>query len=40
MEREYVIVGGGNRSTKVKLAPQHLTKLPRATVADIAIPRQ
>jgi len=40
MEREYVIVGGGNRSTKVKLAPEHLRKLPRARVADIAVPRQ
>jgi prolyl-tRNA editing enzyme YbaK/EbsC (Cys-tRNA(Pro) deacylase) len=40
MERDYVIVGGGNRSTKIKLAPEHLTKLPRASVADIAIPRQ
>jgi prolyl-tRNA editing enzyme YbaK/EbsC (Cys-tRNA(Pro) deacylase) len=40
MEREYVIVGGGNRSTKIKLAPEHLTRLQRATVADIAVPRQ
>jgi len=40
MERDYVIVGGGNRSTKIKLAPEHLTRLQRATVADIAVPRQ
>jgi prolyl-tRNA editing enzyme YbaK/EbsC (Cys-tRNA(Pro) deacylase) len=40
MEREYVIVGSGNRSTKIKLAPEHLTRLQRATVADIAVPRQ
>jgi prolyl-tRNA editing enzyme YbaK/EbsC (Cys-tRNA(Pro) deacylase) len=40
MEREYVIVGGGNRSTKIKLAPEHLARLQRATVADIAVPRQ
>jgi prolyl-tRNA editing enzyme YbaK/EbsC (Cys-tRNA(Pro) deacylase) len=40
MERDYVIVGGGNRSTKIKLAPAELRKLPRATVADIAVPRQ
>jgi prolyl-tRNA editing enzyme YbaK/EbsC (Cys-tRNA(Pro) deacylase) len=40
MEREYVIVGGGNRSTKIKLAPGDLTRLQRATVADIAVPRQ
>ena len=40
MEREYIIVGGGNRSTKIKLAPEHLTRLQRASVADIAVPRQ
>jgi len=40
MERDYIVVGGGNRSTKIKLAPEHLRKLPRATVADIAVPRQ
>ena len=40
MEREYVIVGGGNRSTKIRIAPQHLARLPRAKVADIAVPRQ
>jgi prolyl-tRNA editing enzyme YbaK/EbsC (Cys-tRNA(Pro) deacylase) len=40
MEREYVIVGGGNRSTKIKVAPQHLSALPHAVVADIAVPRQ
>ena len=40
MERDYVIVGGGNRSTKIKLAPGELRRLQRATVADIAVPRQ
>lgn len=40
MERAYVIVGGGNRSTKIRIAPEHLAGLPRATVADIAVPRQ
>ena len=40
MEREYIIVGGGTRSTKIKLAPEHLTRLQRASVADIAVPRQ
>jgi prolyl-tRNA editing enzyme YbaK/EbsC (Cys-tRNA(Pro) deacylase) len=40
MEREYIIVGGGNRSTKIRMAPEHLTRLQRATVADIAVPRQ
>jgi len=39
MERDYVIVGGGNRSTKIKLAPAQLRKLPLAEVADIAVPR-
>ena len=39
MERDYVIVGGGNRSTKVKLPPAELRKLPRAEVVDIAVPR-
>jgi prolyl-tRNA editing enzyme YbaK/EbsC (Cys-tRNA(Pro) deacylase) len=39
MQREYVIVGGGNRSTKIRIAPEHLASLPRATVADIAMPR-
>jgi prolyl-tRNA editing enzyme YbaK/EbsC (Cys-tRNA(Pro) deacylase) len=40
MERDYIIVGGGNRSTKIKLSPAHLTRLQRASVADIAVPRQ
>jgi prolyl-tRNA editing enzyme YbaK/EbsC (Cys-tRNA(Pro) deacylase) len=40
MEREYIIVGGGNRSTKIRIAPEHLLRLQRATVADIAVPRQ
>ena len=40
MERDYIIVGGGNRSTKIKLAPGELRKLQRASVADIAVPRQ
>ena len=39
MERDAVIVGGGNRSTKIRLAPAELRKLPRAEVADIAVPR-
>lgn len=36
MERDSIVVGGGNRSTKIRLAPKELEKLPRATVADIA----
>ena len=39
MERDYVIVGGGNRSTKIKLAPEELRKLPRAEVVAIAVER-
>jgi Uncharacterized conserved protein len=39
MERDSIVVGGGNRSTKIRLAPKQLEKLPRATVADIAVPR-
>ena len=37
MEKDYVIVGGGNRSTKIKLAPSELRKIPQAITADIAI---
>ncbi|HUJ14281.1 MAG TPA: YbaK/EbsC family protein [Thermoanaerobaculia bacterium] len=39
MSAEYVIVGGGDRSSKLKIAPAELRKIPNATVADIAIPR-
>ena len=39
MERDTIIVGGGNRSTKIRLAPEHLEKLRLATVADIAVRR-
>ena len=39
MEREWVVVGGGNRSTKIKLAPDELRKLPGAEVVDISVPR-
>jgi prolyl-tRNA editing enzyme YbaK/EbsC (Cys-tRNA(Pro) deacylase) len=39
MEQPTVIIGGGNRSSKARLAPQELLKLPNARVADIAIPR-
>ena len=40
MEKDYVIVGGGNRSTKIKLAPAELSRIPQATPADIAIERE
>lgn len=38
-ERERIVVGGGNRSSKIRLAPQELLKLPNASAADIAVPR-
>ena len=39
MERERVILGGGNRSSKIRMAPQELLKLPNSRVEEIAIPR-
>jgi prolyl-tRNA editing enzyme YbaK/EbsC (Cys-tRNA(Pro) deacylase) len=39
MEQPRVIVGGGNRSSKIRLAPAELLKLPNASVADVAVPR-
>ena len=39
MASDYVIVGGGNRSTKIKLAPSELRRIPQANAADIAIER-
>ncbi len=39
MERDYAIVGGGNRSTKIKLPPAELRKIPGVEVVDIAVPR-
>jgi prolyl-tRNA editing enzyme YbaK/EbsC (Cys-tRNA(Pro) deacylase) len=39
MEQPRIIIGGGNRSSKARLAPSELLKLPKAEVADIAIPR-
>ena len=40
MEKPWVIVGGGNRSSKLRLAPAELLKIPGAQVAAIAIPRE
>ncbi len=34
MDRTSIIVGGGNRSTKLRLAPHELLKLPNAVVVD------
>jgi prolyl-tRNA editing enzyme YbaK/EbsC (Cys-tRNA(Pro) deacylase) len=39
MERPRIIIGGGNRHSKARLAPPELLKLPNASVADIAQPR-
>lgn len=36
MERQTVILGGGNRTSKVRVDPKELLKLPGARVADIA----
>ena len=36
MEREWVIVGGGSRSAKLRLNPAELRKLPGMRVEDIA----
>ena len=40
MQLDYAILGGGNRSSKIKVAPAELTKLPNCEVADIGVPRQ
>jgi len=39
MEQPRVIIGGGNRTSKARLDPRELLKLPNTSVADIAIPR-
>jgi prolyl-tRNA editing enzyme YbaK/EbsC (Cys-tRNA(Pro) deacylase) len=39
MNAEYAIVGGGNRSTKLSIAPAELLKLPNVRVEDIAVAR-
>lgn len=39
LERPRIIVGGGNRTSKVRLDPKELTALRGAQVVDIAIPR-
>jgi prolyl-tRNA editing enzyme YbaK/EbsC (Cys-tRNA(Pro) deacylase) len=39
MGQPRIIIGGGNRSSKIRLAPGELLKLPNASVADIAVPR-
>jgi prolyl-tRNA editing enzyme YbaK/EbsC (Cys-tRNA(Pro) deacylase) len=39
MEQPRIIIGGGNRSSKIRLAPGELLKLPNTSVADVAVPR-
>src|SRR3954447_19920267 len=39
MSLGYAILGGGNRSSKIKIAPDELRKIPNAQVADIGVPR-
>lgn len=39
MERQRIIIGGGNRSSKIRIAPAELLKLPHASVTDVAVPR-
>lgn len=39
LERDRIVVGGGNRSSKIRLAPQELLKLPHAIAVEIAVPR-
>ena len=39
MESQRVIIGGGNRTSKARLEPGELLKLPNAQVADVANPR-
>lgn len=39
MSLDYAILGGGNRSSKIRIAPDELRKIPNAQVADIGVPR-
>ena len=39
MERPSIIVGGGNRCSKVRIDPHTLERRPDTRVADIAVPR-
>ncbi len=34
MSKDYIVVGGGNRSTKIKIAPMALLQIPGATVVE------
>lgn len=39
MEQPQIIIGGGNRHSKIRLAPSELLKLPKTSVEDVALPR-
>jgi prolyl-tRNA editing enzyme YbaK/EbsC (Cys-tRNA(Pro) deacylase) len=39
LERPRIIIGGGNRSSKIRIDPRELLKLPNAQTADVAVPR-
>lgn len=39
MEQPRIIIGGGNRHSKIRLAPGELLKLPKSSVVDVAVPR-
>lgn len=39
LERPSIIIGGGNRISKVRVDPHELKKLPNVRVAAIAVPR-
>ena len=39
MEQPRVIIGGGNRTSKARLDPRELLKLPNTNVADVGVPR-
>lgn len=39
MPLDYAVLGGGNRSSKIRIAPGELRKIPNAQVADIGVPR-
>ena len=39
MERRSIVVGGGNRSSKIRIDPHALERLPNARVVDLAVPR-
>ena len=40
LERRSIIVGGGNRTSKIRLDPQLLLRVPEVRIADIATPRE